>query len=294
MVKKNKLVVDGTTYIYEVSDVKRPLKFFVFADLHMNKDIDLNILSSLVDAAKDAQPDAVIFLGDLIHTVQYLDDEKNFTTLKKFLDDLAEVAPFYIIVGNHDIRSYDTENDRAFVREPREFWEAVTKNPKIKLLRNQEIETPDYYIAGMEQSAECYGLNRDGGLNKYQRNILFAERPEAMRKELKIFLDNLNIPKIHDKPNILLLHSARFLGWRNMKRWVTDFDVIMSGHLHNMAMPDKAFKKTMQAYGLGKKKGHFVCPPVSVFVKKRYQNRFRRRYAIVKIVKKQASAIIDS
>lgn len=275
------------TATYKISSAKRALKFFVFSDLHINKNSSRELLPAIISAASKIQPDYIFFLGDLVHTTQFLDTENNARRLQQFLDDLAKIAPLYMITGNHDIRSYDEENDLAFVKELTEFWEQVERNPRITVLRNQEVETEDFYLAGMEQSAECYGLNRAGGTNKYQRNILIGEKPEAMRKEMTDFLKKIHPPKEHSKPNILLLHSARFLGWREMGKWVDNFDLIMSGHLHNLGMPPKAFRGVMKAYGLGRKKGHFVCPPISTFVNPKYQKRYKRYYGIVKIVKEQ-------
>lgn len=269
---------------YPVTSAKKRLKFFVFADLHMRKNLDDSVLEELLDAAKSAKPDYIAFLGDLVHTVEYIDDKKNFEKIKDFLDRMAEIAPFYIVIGNHDLRAYDMESDLVFAGDISRLWNAVEKNPRITVLHNREVETKDFYLAGMEQGAACYGADREGGANRYQRSILIGERPAAMRKALAEFLDKLHIPEKHDKPNILLLHSARFLGWREMRKWVTDFDVIMSGHLHNMAIPPRAFEKTMAAYGLGKKRGHFVCPPVSVFVGPKMQKRYNRYAAIVEIV----------
>lgn len=272
------------TCFYEFeTGAKKPVKFFVFADLHITEKMDTEVLTSLHRRAKRNEPDAIIFLGDLVHTVQFLDKENNYKLLKNFLNAMAEIAPLYLIVGNHDMRSVAKRRGRAFMEELTGFWDDLMSNPKIKLLRDEVVETDKFILAGMEQGPDCYNLNREGGANALQRNILVSEKADVMERELKKFLDKVTIPKRSKKPKILLVHSARFLTERNLGGLVADFDVIMSGHLHNMAMPERAFRKMMSAWGLGLKNGHLVCPPVSTFANPRFQRHFTRCCAVVKI-----------
>ena len=278
--------LENLEFTYELENVKRPLKFFVFSDLHMNDNIKPQLLDDLLCAAKEQNPDYIFFLGDLIHTIQYLDNKKNYTGLLQFLEKMSNIAPTYIIIGNHDMRSYDPETDLAFMKYPEKFWKDVESKPNITVLHDTEINNDDFYLAGMEQGAKCYGIDREEGLNKYQRNILFAEKPKIMKEKLDTFLGHLQVPKDCAKPRILLLHSARFLGRRETSKWVKDFDVIMSGHLHNMGVPRKVFEKAMKAYGLSSKKGHFVCPPVTVFVTQKFQRHYKRFCSVVNIIPK--------
>ena len=79
------------------------------------------------------------------------------------------------------------------------------------------------------------------------------------------------------------MHSARFLTERNLGGLVKDYDVILSGHLHNMAMSEKVFRKMMSVWGLGLKNGHLVCPPVTAFTDPKKQRHYTRYCAVVKI-----------
>ena len=270
------------TYDFNVG-VKEPVTLFVFSDLHITSNLGTDVLTSLYRRAKRCTPDAIVFLGDLVHTIQFLDKESNYKLLKNFLDEMATIAPVYIIIGNHDMRSMEKKRGRAFMEEPIDFWNDLTKNPKIKVLRNEAVETDKYFLAGMEQGPDCYNLNREGGANALQRHILVSEKAEKMEVALMDFLKKVKTPKKTGKPRILLVHSARFLTERNLGDLVSDYDVILSGHLHNMAMPEKVFRKMMSVWGLGIESGHLVCPPVSVFVGPKKQKHFTRYCAVVKI-----------
>ncbi len=271
------------TYEFNVG-VKQPVNFFVFSDLHITEDLDTEVLTALYRRAKRCNPDAILFLGDMIDTVEFLDKEKNYKLLKNFLEQMAMVAPVYVIVGNHDMRSIPGKRKRRmFVKEPKDFWKDITKNPDIEILKNQAIKTDKYFLAGIEQGPSCYNLSEGTSASTLQKHILVSEKAEMMEVALKRFLKKVKAPKNTEKPRILLVHSARFLTERNLGGLVKDYDVILSGHLHNMAMSEKVFRKMMAVWGLGLKNGHLVCPPVTAFTDPKKQRHYTRYCAIVKI-----------
>lgn len=271
------------TYEFNVG-VKKPVNLFVFSDLHITEDLETEVLTALYRRAKKCAPDAIVFLGDMMDTIEFLDKENNYKLLKNFLDEMAEVAPVYIIIGNHDMRSIPGKKRKMFVKEPEDFWKDIIKNPKIKILRNSAIETDKYFVAGIEQGPACYNLDKDSSANTLQKHILVSEKAEMMEIALKKFLKKIKVPKsASSKPKILLVHSARFLTERNLGGFVKDYDVILSGHLHNMAMSEKVFRKMMAVWGLGLKNGHLVCPPVTAFTDPKKQRHYTRYCAIVKI-----------
>lgn len=279
----NQLKMKTVVYEFNVG-VKKPVSLFVFSDLHITEDLPMEVLTALYRRAKRSAPDAIIFLGDMVDTVEFLDKKNNYKLLKNFLNELAEIAPLYIIVGNHDMRSIPGRKRRMLVKEPEDFWRDITKNHKIKILRNEAIETEKYFVAGVEQGPSCYNLDKDASASTLQKHILVSEKAEMMEVALKKFLRKIKTPKkATEKPKILLVHSARFLTERNLGGLVKDYDVILSGHLHNMAMSEKVFRKMMSVWGLGLKNGHLVCPPVTAFTDPKKQRHYTRYCAIVKI-----------
>ena len=277
------LKMKTVTYEFRVG-VKKPVTLFVFSDLHITERMSTEVLTALYHRAKRCKPDAIVFLGDMVDTVEFLNEEKNYKLLKNFLDMMAEIAPFYIITGNHDIRSIPGKRKRRmFVREPKEFWKDITKNPKIVILKNAAVKADKYFMAGIEQGPSCYSLDKDSSASTLQKHILVSEKAEMMELALRKFLKKVKTPARVEKPRILLVHSARFLTERNLGGLVKDYDVILSGHLHNMAMSEKVFRKMMSVWGLGLKNGHLVCPPVTAFTDPKKQRHYTRYCAVVKI-----------
>lgn len=277
------LKMKTVTYEFRVG-VKKPVTLFVFSDLHITEKMGTEVLTALYHRAKRCKPDAIVFLGDMVDTVEFLNEEKNYKLLKNFLDMMAEIAPFYIITGNHDIRSIPGKRKRRmFVSEPKEFWKDITKNPKIVILKNAAVKADKYFMAGIEQGPSCYSLDKDSSASTLQKHILVSEKAEMMELALRKFLKKVKTPARVEKPRILLVHSARFLTERNLGGLVKDYDVILSGHLHNMAMSEKVFRKMMSVWGLGLKNGHLVCPPVTAFTDPKKQRHYTRYCAVVKI-----------
>lgn len=271
------------TYEFNVG-VDSPVNLFVFSDLHITDDLDTEVLTALYRRAKRVAPDAIVFLGDMMDRVEFLDKEANYKLLKNFLNEIASIAPLYIIVGNHDMRSIPGKKKRRmFVREPKDFWKDITKNSNIKILKNEFVKTDKYFLAGVEQGPSCYNLSEGSSASTLQKHILVSEKAEMMEIALKKFLKRVKVPKNTKKPRILLVHSARFLTERNLGGLVKDYDVILSGHLHNMAMSEKVFRKMMAVWGLGLKNGHLVCPPVTAFTDPKKQRHYTRYCAIVRI-----------
>ena len=273
------------TVLYEFNvGIKKPVTIFAFSDLHITDKMEPEVLTSLYRRAKLSRPDAIVFLGDMFDTVEFLDEEKNVKLLKNFIDQMSVLAPVYIIVGNHDMRSIPVRKTRKmFVAEPKDFWKELMKNPRVRVLKNEAINTEKFFLAGLEQGPDCYNLDKEGGANTIQNHILVSEKAEKMEVALKKFLRRVKAPKKTEKPRILLVHSARFLTERNLGSLVKNYDVILSGHLHNMAMSEKVFRKMMSVWGLGLKNGHLVCPPVTVFTDPKKQRHYTRYCAVVKI-----------
>ena len=277
------LKMKTVTYEFRVG-AKKPVTLFVFSDLHITEKMGTEVLTALYLRAKRCKPDAIIFLGDMVDTIEFLDKEKNYKLLKNFLNMMAEIASLYIITGNHDIRSIPGKKKRRmFVREPKEFWRDITKNPKIKIMKNEAVKTDKFFLAGIEQGPACYSLDIENSVSTLQKHILVSEKAEMMEAALRKFLKKVKAPAKIDKPRILMVHSARFLTERNLGWLVKDYDVILSGHLHNMAMSEKVFRKMMAVWGLGLKNGHLVCPPVTAFTDPKKQRHYTRYCAVVKI-----------
>ena len=63
------------TYEFNVG-IEKPVNLFVFSDLHITEKMETEVLTALYRRAKRCNPDAIMFLGDMMDTVEFLDKEK--------------------------------------------------------------------------------------------------------------------------------------------------------------------------------------------------------------------------
>ena len=59
------------------------------------------VFKEIYDQLHQDQPDYIIHTGDMAHTKTHLSPEY-FELTSEFLKNLADIAPTYIILGNHD------------------------------------------------------------------------------------------------------------------------------------------------------------------------------------------------
>ena len=57
--------------------------------------------ADLYDKLRDQKPDIIVHTGDIAHTKTQLSPEY-FELTSEFLNTLANIAPLYVILGNHD------------------------------------------------------------------------------------------------------------------------------------------------------------------------------------------------
>ena len=87
------------------------MKIFHISDLHIGKQLhyynmkynQLEILSQIINYAKDLRPDVIIIAGDIYD--KSVPSAEAYTTFDQFLKDLSDIEPsipVLIIAGNHD------------------------------------------------------------------------------------------------------------------------------------------------------------------------------------------------
>ena len=190
------------------------MKFAHLADTHIrnlryHRDYRI-IFEELFETLRKEQVDCIVHCGDLAHTKTHLSPEY-FDLASHFLKSLADIAPTYVILGNHDgnLKSKGRQN-------------AIT--PLVDTLRH-----PDLHLlkdAGEVHLDELFCLN-----------------------VLSIFdRDNWTKPTNKDKVNIALYHGAikgakTDLGWK-MENGDDDisafggFDYALLGDIHKQQTLD--------------------------------------------------------
>jgi DNA repair exonuclease SbcCD ATPase subunit/predicted phosphodiesterase len=97
--------------------------------------------ADLYNKLRDQKPDAIVHTGDIAHTKTQLSPEY-FELTSEFLGSLADIAPLYIILGNHDGNLKNADRQDAITP----IVEAL-QNPNIHLLKNSgEVQMPNNIV----------------------------------------------------------------------------------------------------------------------------------------------------
>jgi predicted MPP superfamily phosphohydrolase len=177
----------------------RPIRLLQLSDFHASEEVSLDFIGEAVRAGLALKPDLICLTGDFI-TWRY----EQFGRYAEVLKPLADAAPTYAVLGNHDGgRWVGTAgySDTSRVRE------LLTK-ARIELLHNQTVPTQ---ICG--QPIILVGVGD-----------LWAEELDSARA----FSSFHSVPaEVHPK-TIVLAHNPDSKDRMANERW----DLMLSGHTH--------------------------------------------------------------
>lgn len=178
----------------EASFENLPDGFDGFKIAHIS-DLHSESIPGVFEEIAAQKPDMTVITGDLIH-----DDERSYQLVLSLLERLKEIAPLYIISGNHDL------------------W-----NNDFNLFIKKACEKGAVYLDNKRITIEHKGSKID----------LFGLR-DPYTKATDTIIKNLDkafslLPENENDFSILLFHRAnqfeRILDRRH-------FDLILSGHMH--------------------------------------------------------------
>ncbi len=226
-----------TSYSFYKDSQKNPINFVLLSDLHFSSKIKNYVLQSVVEFTQQQKPDYILFLGDIVHSLDELDNEAQITRLKSFFEGLAAVAPVFVSYGNHDYYRYDQYyRGRWRVVSPEKLTNILTSIKNIHVLENNSYEDGKIHLYGFSTDSEYYCYD---SAHRPKNNVINPEQEDK-----NIFIHNLKqIPEkeLHKlnkkKINLFLSHSPVFINDKEVKPFISDFDAIVSGHMHNGVVP---------------------------------------------------------
>lgn len=190
------------TYVVGSNKVREGLTLVLVSDLHTchyGKN-----MQELVSAVEAQKPDMLLLCGDIFN------DQKNNTNAKLFLERIGRDYPCYYVSGNHEFRSGQLDEMKAFAGDcgicvlEGSVHEAEIRGQRIQICGIDDFEMGEELIQGqLEQirNACCPagledGTRMDGAEPVY--SVFLSHRPERIGTYLE-------------------------QGW---------FDLILSGHAH--------------------------------------------------------------
>ena len=203
-------------------------------DIHFNKYFSENKLLNLEKIILDKETDYIIFTGDIIDSTNSVKDIKQRKILLDWFKKISKNKKVIIELGNHDIsKSYD--NRKSWTSDTEEsFWEEISKIRNITFLPNDNYyQDKKVYITGINPSLYYY---ENKNLKQSINDILYTF------KHNNKYYKNLDSKKL----NIFISHSPIHMSDMKVLKYINEFDLILSGHMHNgLVLPfmEKIFPK---------------------------------------------------
>lgn len=207
--------------------LKKDITFIHIGDIHYNETTSAKKLEYIKYAIEDAHPDYIFITGDLLDRPKITKNKEKIKLLVSWLNSLGNIAKVFISLGNHDI----------ILEEDYKFFNKLNDINNIYVLNNQSYEDENVFISGFTLPTNYY------------YNIEKHEDEDALLETLQNNFNLVtNLPK--KKYKVALIHSPILLSEKKVIEKLKEYDLILSGHMHNGLIPRILDKIIKNNYGL--------------------------------------------
>ena len=207
--------------------LKKDITFIHIGDIHYNETTSAKKLEYIKYAIEDAHPDYIFITGDLLDRPKITKNKEKIKLLVSWLNSLGNIAKVFISLGNHDI----------ILEEDYKFFNKLNDINNIYVLNNQSYEDENVFISGFTLPTNYY------------YNIEKHEDEDALLETLQNNFNLVtNLPK--KKYKVALIHSPILLSEKKVIEKLKEYDLVLSGHMHNGLIPRILDKIIKNNYGL--------------------------------------------
>lgn len=207
--------------------LKNDITFIHIGDIHYNETTSTKKLEYIKYAIEDAHPDYIFITGDLLDRPKITKNKEKIKLLVSWLNSLGNIAKVFISLGNHDI----------ILEEDYKFFNKLNDINNIYVLNDQSYEDENVFISGFTLPTNYY------------YNIEKHEDENALLETLQNNFNLVtNLPK--KKYKVALIHSPILLSEKKVVEKLKEYDLILSGHMHNGLIPRILDKIIKNNYGL--------------------------------------------
>ncbi len=225
-----------TSYRLYNERINNPLSFFILSDIHYSAAMPEERLQLCAAEAKRQKPDYILIPGDLLDFQDDIDNSANMARLCGWLEQLGKIAPTIISLGNHDFYRLPPKNHKGWLTQfPSQLINAIHPIENVHILNNAAFEDDKVYIYGFTASTDYYQMDTDD-----KRTSVFRPGNESKAVLLRD-INSLTQEELHKLPvkkaRIALVHSPVYMQDEDVLEAFKDFDLTISGHMHNGAVP---------------------------------------------------------
>lgn len=198
-----------------LNNIKEDIKILSVGDFHINKFTKEDSINFYVENAYKNHPDYICLLGDILDNPFDINEHLVF----KLIRDSSNIAPTFIIKGNHDFLTKDE------IVINKELWTDIKNIDNVKILDDKLYQNDEIIFMGYTQKKEAYYNNNREQIS--DSDVFY----EDIIKHTKLFDIDSNLPKV------ALIHSPEYLIEDRVQEILKKYDLIICGHYHNGCVP---------------------------------------------------------
>lgn len=141
--------------------------FLIVGDIHYHEHAPKQVFQNLMENVQLIKPDFIIMPGDVIETLDFLNDDKEKTFFESMIMTLASVAPLVISAGNHEIANFNTGLDRSSTVKTLDYFENLNKLQNVYFLHNKQVKIGNVTFTGFTPSLNYYFNYNSDNSGKY-------------------------------------------------------------------------------------------------------------------------------
>ena len=214
---------------------------FAISDVHFSN-LTRENLEQIAQKVEHVKPKIITISGDLIDSLESVDEPHAIASLKAWLARIAKIAPVCLCLGNHDFYRQKEgfksglSRHRGYVAERNDgFIKTIDAIDNVHYLDNASYEDDEFYIFGLTLPPAYYHFDY---VTEKQGNIFRpgSEDVNVLLEQLDEFAEfTAKLPK--KKTKIMLVHSPVHVTNETVKEKLKEFDFIFAGHMHNGVVP---------------------------------------------------------
>lgn len=215
---------------------KKASKICVLSDIHFSYRVKNKKLESLRKKLERRKPDYIFIPGDIVDSNNMIEKSSEEKRLLNWLESLGKICPTILSEGNHDV--YHKTNkaerkesgDRWAIYQNPAFRKKVNKLKNVYYLDNEAFEDKNVYVFCLTLSPKTYCLlKEEKGMMRASKT---GEDIDELLKTLKKVEKKIKkLPK--GKMKFALIHTPASLSEKAVKAELSEFDFLVSGHMHN-------------------------------------------------------------
>lgn len=180
------------------SDLKGK-KVVHLTDLHLKPRSNKSYIETIIDKTRSEEPDMIVITGDLVQAGL---ETLSSTPLRRFAELCSQIAPTYVVTGNHDIASGSFEE-----------FKHILKASDVNLLLNQAVSVKNN---SEEDALVIMGLSERAN---------HSTVPQPILKSIEL------TPSMETLPKLLLVHRPEYFKHYGYDKTKSPA-LIFSGHTH--------------------------------------------------------------